>query len=221
MFASIVKVVSILALVAQAAVALDPLVLTPIHPAGILQCGQITFLWTGGTTPFGLTLMENKAGPTIKVFPIVLNRAYDWKVNLPSGSHFVVQLQSGPDANGTVRVVTSHRYTILDSSDSSCVNTAVYEYPAVASSRPVPPQPSLSAIPQSSSLTDHTITIVLGVLGGLVALLLVVLALLFRARRKAQVDPEMNKVPVAKVITDDDDDDDLDIKKPLPTHTKK
>jgi len=60
----------------------------------------------------------------------------------------------------------------------------------------------------------------LGVLGGLVVLLLLVLVLLFRAHRKAQVDPEMNKVPEPKVIADDDDDDDLDIKRPLPSHTK-
>jgi hypothetical protein len=72
----------------------------------------------------------------------------------------------------------------------------------------------------ASTPSKHTVPIVLGVLGGLVAILLVVLGLLFRARRKAgaAVDPE--KVAPAKASTDEEEEeeeDDLDIKKALPT----
>jgi hypothetical protein len=86
----------------------------------------------------------------------------------------------------------------------------------------VPTLPTDSSLNSGSSISKHTVPIVLGVLGGLVALLLVVLGLLFRARRKAgaAIDPE--KVVAAKeVINDEDDDEDSDIKKPVPTSGNK
>jgi len=223
MFASVMKAVAILALMAQTAFATLPLLLTEIPQSGVSQCGQITIAWTGGVWPYSLFLMSDLSGPVIKVFPLMLNQYFDWKVSLPEGTQFVVQLQSGADGNGTVQAVTSQQYTVLGSSDRSCINTAIFEYPSPSASRPLPPKPSLTmvpAIPNGASKApfgsaNHTISIVLGVLGGLVAILLVVLGLLFRARRKARADPEM--LAGNGVV----DDDELDIKKPLPTYAKK
>jgi len=219
------KAVSILALVAQAAFAAlaEPLRLMEIPESGISQCGQITIAWSGGVTPYSLFLMSDLSGPVIKVFPLLLNQYFDWKVSLPEGTQFIVQLQSGADGNGTVQALTSKQFTILGSSDRSCINTAIFEYPSSSASRPLPPKPSLTMVPASPNgassnppfgSANHTISIVLGVLGGLVAILLVVLALLIRARRKARVDPEMLTENVV-------DGDELDIKKPLPTYAKK
>jgi len=216
MFASVMKAVSILALAAHAFAA-EPLSLMDIPKAGISQCGQITFAWGGGTTPYSLFLRSNATGPVIKVFPIMLNQAYDWKVDLPAGTEFAVQLQSGADENGAIQALTSELYTIIDSSDRSCINTAIFEYPSPSPTYALPPKPSLTMVPAfpsaASHSANHTIPIVLGVLAGLVVLLLVALGLLIRARRKARVDPEMLADNVS--VADDD------IKKPLPTDTKK
>jgi hypothetical protein len=196
MFKSIVKA-AVLAFAVQCAhAAFPPLEVRKLPPGGISQCGQITFGWTGGMSPYKLYLMNGTAGLAIKVFPIQLSHSMDWKVDLPAGTTFIYHVESGPDENGAIQAAHSVPYTILDSSDRSCINTAIHDdgseqatpSPIGHTSFTMVPAPT-SALGSSSphKLINRTSLIVGSVLGGLAFLLLMALGLLCLFRRKSKV----------------------------------
>jgi hypothetical protein len=196
MFRSIVKA-AVLAIAVQCAHAQTspPLTVQSLDPAGISQCGGITFEWTGGLSPYSLYFMRNDTGgPVIKVFPFQLGHSMAWTVDLPGGTTFVCQVVSAIDQNGNEQSAYTGPYTILDSSDSSCINTAIFDDGSqTTTSSPIGPT-SFTMIPSPtfSSSIKLTNVIVGSVLGGLAFLLLIALGLLFLFRRKSKAaEPQM------------------------------
>jgi hypothetical protein len=128
----------------------------------------------------------------IKVFPYQLGHSMDWTVDLPAGTTFVCQVVSAIDENGNEQSAYTGPYTILDSSDSSCINTAIFDDGSETSTSSAIGPTSFTMVPSptsaSASSSSHKFTnmIVGSVLGALAFLLLMALGLLCLFRRKSK-----------------------------------
>jgi len=238
MFTSVVKAVALLTLAARGiSAALQPIVLQPLAQSGLSQCATLTVAWSGGAPPYDVFLLSNKTGPVIKAFPLQNGTSFSWEVNLAAGTNFVVQVLSSPDTDHSVPTATSDGYTIAASSDSSCINTSIVGAPYGATA-PVPTtsattkgpfsNPSLTTVPaslatssspqaSSSIKTNKTVPVVVGILGGVIALAAITFCIMFCFRRKNQAKmAKKRKSFVGKPRWVDAED--LEIRKPVPTH---
>jgi len=192
--------------------------------------------WSGGAPPYNVFLLGNKTGPVIKAFPLQNGNSLVWQVDIAAGTNFNLQVLSSPDADHSVPTATSDGYTIVASSDSSCINTSIVgaPYGATASvpsasstskgplSSPslttVPASLATSSSPQASSdiKTNKTVPIVVGILGGVIALAAIAFGIMFCMRRKNQAEmAKKRKSFVGKPRWVDVED--LEIRKPVPT----
>jgi hypothetical protein len=223
MFAFVAKAVIIVALAFQvASAAVTPFALQDLPKEQVSQCGDVTFKWAGGVADFNVFLLSGVGGDVIKAFPMQSGHHFDWKVNLPANTQFVLQVVSSKTKDGTTPItLTSGLYTILPSNDASCIDTSVVDnghggVPGPTGRLPDPTSTSTtSATPTTApngkvatngnndtsktKLDNHTVPIVAGILGGLVGILLVVFALLWNMRRRVKV----AVVPAGKVVDEE------------------
>ncbi|KAG2133653.1 uncharacterized protein EDB93DRAFT_1254750 [Suillus bovinus] len=98
--------------------------LTINTPANVVECQPILFSWSGGQSPYYLTLVPGgqSMAAAIKSFPTQTGTSYTWNVDLQANTIFNIALK---DTTGAVAY--SDIITIMPGSDTSCVNTAVNE----------------------------------------------------------------------------------------------
>ncbi|KAG2076701.1 hypothetical protein BDR04DRAFT_1089882 [Suillus decipiens] len=98
--------------------------LTVNTPSDVVECQPILFTWSGGVSPYYLTLVpggQSMASP-IKSFPTQTGTSYTWNVDLQANTIFNIALK---DSTGTTAY--SDIITIASGSDTSCLNTTVDE----------------------------------------------------------------------------------------------
>ncbi|TCD60481.1 hypothetical protein EIP91_010029 [Steccherinum ochraceum] len=91
---------------------------------GVTQCQPILFTWHGGTGPYFLSLIPaaQPSAPAIKTFPQQTGTSFTWLVDLPAQSTFTIALKDQTGATSFSDIVT-----INNSTDTSCLNTAVQD----------------------------------------------------------------------------------------------
>ncbi|KAG1835241.1 hypothetical protein EV424DRAFT_1359723 [Suillus variegatus] len=98
--------------------------LTINTPANVVECQPILFSWSGGQSPYYLTLVpggQSMASP-IKSFATQTGTSYTWNVDLQANTIFNIALK-----DSTGNVAYSDIVTIMPGSDTSCLNTTVDE----------------------------------------------------------------------------------------------
>ncbi|KAG2367047.1 hypothetical protein BDR07DRAFT_1394689 [Suillus spraguei] len=98
--------------------------LTINTPADVVECQPILLTWSGGASPYYLTLVpggQSMASP-IKSFPTQTGTSYTWNVDLQANTIFNIALKDSTGSTAYSDIVT-----IMSGSDTSCLNTTVDE----------------------------------------------------------------------------------------------
>ncbi|THH31455.1 hypothetical protein EUX98_g2750 [Antrodiella citrinella] len=117
--------------------------------AGITQCQPILFTWHGGVAPYFLSLIPaaQPSAPALKQFPTQNGTSFTWLTDLPTGSTFTIALK---DSTGATAF--SDIETVNNSSDTSCLNTAVTDSGTGGTAAPVGSStPTGSSAPTSAA----------------------------------------------------------------------